>query len=550
MPKLNISLNAALPEIDNFIAACMCMASSLAGNDVDHLREPFKEWCTVAKKFTRAYGATSPFIAIANKFLKTHMEFNDTDSLELAVLLKDKMPEFQADTRISKVQLQLLKNVNTYCRKDSDAALRGMIKNVSVLRMPELSATFVQHAAAIPEGKPGAAVGEEGPKHEEALMMKIVQKLTGRINDPVLELTEVQQLREKEPLLIQKYCDARKTFTATYKRELQAFVRRSGQTMVPIQDAQAYLKSKHCDYTPQGFVGFIDDSGALYTAARRKVKGSLVGNVEMNHLYDADKDNTFVCNMVGRRERRLYTYNFVQTNKRSKFEKVRVLAKNIAKFRAKWLKDLKSNDERVQRLATIVETIYVTKARIGGKGNKAKGESTYGISTFLRKHMKVTAGVITINYPGKKGTPQPADILRSKHPVLFNLLVEAYKDADETTPVLAFNGVVLASSPVNRYLRSFGIDATIHNVRHAAATSIALDVIAKCPFSKGASQRQAEAWYKEAMKEVGDALHHQNGGKVVGTTAITSYIDPQVSQDFFTDLGLRIPDWVPTDSED
>ena len=49
----------------------------------------------------------------------------------------------------------------------------------------------------------------------------------------------------------------------------------------------------------------------------------------------------------------------------------------------------------------------------------------------------------------------------------------------------------------------------------------------------------------KAMKEVGEKLHHQTGGKVTGMTAINSYISPAVSASFFTDLKLRVPAWVP-----
>jgi ribosomal protein L16/L10AE len=61
-------------------------------------------------------------------------------------------------------------------------------------------------------------------------------------------------------------------------------------------------------------------------------------------------------------------------------------------------------------------------------------------------------------------------------------------------------------------------------------------------------QSEAEKIYKKAMEKVGELLNHKTGigttEKVTGTTAIQSYIDPQLQIQFFEDLGLRTPTFL------
>jgi hypothetical protein len=72
-------------------------------------------------------------------------------------------------------------------------------------------------------------------------------------------------------------------------------------------------------------------------------------------------------------------------------------------------------------------------------------------------------------------------------------------------------------------------------------------MLSKCPLTKGSvTQAQADKWVKESLTKVGDALHHRSGTKVTAMTAIKSYIDPGLLVNFYEDLGLRVPKWVPS----
>lgn len=533
----------------NFTKCLALMNLSLTGKDVIPMRAKYQEWLSGAAPFLKKFGILRDFTAASNAFIKSKLEFTEDQGAEASARLKPALAAMQKDTSITQEQLAFIKDNLLYFRTDSAPAWKRIVKNVySVTGDTKLAAAFVPE-----EDEDGGS--EIGDKSTEAKMIKIVSALTGRKNDPILTLNEIREMRETHKKAIEQYSELRKVFVTNYKRALFKFIRSSGKPTVDVKIARKYLDALGCNYLPKGFLGSVDEQGRLYTTAGKVIAGFLVGEVVMNPKYDPDKDNTFVCHLKGGYTQKLRTVDFNAGNKAKRFEKVGSFLDNVDTFRTKWLKDLDSLDTRTQTIAAMVEAIYQTQARIGGDSKNKDGEDRYGMSTLLVKQLKPTAKGFEFNYVGKKGTEQHhvlngTTMTNRKVLAIIKTLLKGKKPDDV---LFTYRSKPLGAAPVNAYLRSIGVPSgvTIHKFRHLAGTKLAMGILNKAPFKKSEqpSQASVEKWVKEEMKQVGEMLHHRVGSgdnqKVTGMTAINAYIDPKTLGNFFTNLGLRVPKWVP-----
>ena len=479
------------------------------------------------------------------------MEMNEEDSEAMAAVIKDYMPQLIADTSILQEQLAYLKDCALFMRKDSLPAWKRLVANARVMKEPSLASAFMNAEDGLDLEDDRVAVQPD--KRTKEKMADIVLKLVGRRNDPILTLAEIRDLRESHPREMEKYAELRKIFATNYKAALLRMVRASGAETVSTQRANSYLDGLGYNYIPKGFVGRIDEKGALYTTENKLIAGNLIGEVVMNPNYDAKKDNTYVCSLKSNMTQKLRTQAFNLGNKRAAFNKVAAFAENVDEHRKSWVKDLKSLDERVQTIAAMVEAIYEVQARIGGDSTNKDDEERFGMSTLQVKHLKVGSDGIHFDYPGKKGTRQ-THWLRPTTPVskqVIAIIKNRIKNKRPNDLVFTYRGVRIPAQAVNNYLKSKGLNVTIHKFRHLKGTKMAMEILNKSPFKKSErpSQASVEKWVKEEFKKIGEVLHHRTGTgekeKVVSSTAINAYVDPDLLKGFFTDLGLRVPKWVP-----
>jgi hypothetical protein len=525
----------------SLIKTMAVMALSLASEDVTDLKLDFVRWAKEASDFVKPYGFQKAFDKEVKNFLKSGMEFTEEDGLIFNGILKDKLPKLLADTTITQEQLSMIKDLNLYFKKDSAPAWKRITNNISMTRDNKLIKFFIDEEE-IPKGDTSTA----------KKMAQIVELLTKRKNDPILTLNEIREFREDQPKVIEKYSALRKVFVANYKKALLSFIRNSGKQTVDVKIATKYLDAIGCNNIPKGFVGSIDEKGSLYTVKGKQIFGGLVGEVVMNPKYDPEKDNTYVCSLKTNPTQRLRTVSFLQGNRAAKFDKVSKFIDTIDSHRKSWISDLSAVDGKTQLLAEIVEIIYETQARIGGEGNKTDDQDTYGISTLLVKHVKIKEGKVQIDYPGKKGTAQH-HVIKSDGPVskkVVKILEQQIKGKKPNDRVFTYMGRPIKAAEVNGYVKSLGVNVSVHKFRHVKGTKVMMELLKKNPFKKGkVSQSQAEKWIKQEATEVGKILHHRSGvgekEKVVGSTALAAYVDPSVVKGFFTDLGLRIPKWLP-----
>lgn len=537
-----------MTPIVSFTKCLAVMALSLTGKDVLSQKAHFQNWISEATPFLKKFGILRDFTFITNTFFKEKMEFDENQGVEASSRLKTCVADLQRDTSITHEQLGMIKDCLLFYRKDSTPAWNRITRNIyTVTADSKLAALF------IPDDEEGSA--EIGDKANEAAMIKIVAQLTGRKNDPILTLAELRDFRETNPKLIERYSELRKVFTTNYKRALFKFVRTSGKPFVDVKIARKYLEALGCNYIPKGYVGNIDEQGRLYTEKGHQLSGMLIGEVVMNPKYDPVKDNTYVCYLKSNIANRLRTINFNSGNKSERFDKLADFMENIDKFRTKWVKDLDSYDSKIQTIAAIVEAIYQTQARIGGDSKNKDGEDRYGMSTLLVKQLKPIKNGFEFNYVGKKGTEQHHILTGNSisNRKVIAIIKGLIKGKQKDDVVFTNRSKPLGAAPVNAYLKSIGVPAgiTIHKFRHLAGTKLAMSILKTSPFKKSdhPTQTNVEKWIKEEMKQVGEMLHHRTGSgenqKVTGMTSIQAYIDPKTLSTFFTDLGLRVPKWIP-----
>jgi hypothetical protein len=529
-------------SVVSFLKCLTLMDLSLAMKDVRKLSTSYKKWVSESEPFLRQHGMLRDFMKISNRFVKD-FEFTESYGSELAASIKSTLPKFVADTSISHAQLALLKDLSLFMRKDSGPAWTRISKNVSMLNDNTLSAMFLDEDET----------SDVADLSVSQAMEKIVYTLTGRKSDPILSYNEVQQNKAKYEKLLTKYSDLRKTFKANYTKHLLKFVRLSGKPTVDVAKARAYLKTMGCNYLPTGFVGRVDEKGILYTAAGKELRGTMVGRMEMNPAYDPKADDTYYARIVGDQRGELRTKEFLNRNRVHRHSAVRNFSDNIEVHRKQWIKDLDNKDPKTRVICAIVETIHLTYGRVGTEGNENKGEKTFGIATLRVRQVHVTSQGIKIQYPGKKGTInthiiKPNSVVNRKVIAIIKSCLAGKTREDR---VFSSGRTQIYSTHINRYLRTIGVNVTIHKFRHAAATREAVKMLKDSPFNSRnvPTQAQAERWIKEEAIKIGTLLHHRSGSgdkeKPTSSTAFQAYIDPGLVGDWFTGLGLRIPKWLP-----
>ena len=526
----------------SFLKCMVVMDLSLAMKDVARMGPAYQKWVVEATPFAKAHGVAQAFAKASKKFVASRYEFSEEMAEDFAASLKTALPKFVADTSITHEQLALFKDLALFMRRDSAPAWTRISKNVSLLRDNKLSELFISDDT---KDIADMSVAQS--------MEKIVYALTKRKNDPILTINEMRDFKGQHPKLIEQYSDLRKKFKLNFNKYLLKFVRTSGKQLVDIERARSYLTAMGCNYLPSGFVGKVDERGKLFTSAGKELRGTMFGRMEMNKAYDPKSDNTYYAKLVGDMRGELRTVEFLKQSKAKRMNAVQNFSEGIEKHRKNWLKDLDSLEQETQVIAAIVETIHLTQARVGGEGNENDGVPTYGISTLLAKHMRVTAQGIEMKYPGKKGTMQHHALKPNTQSTrkVIAVLKQCLRNKKPNDRVFTAGGRQIKPREINSYLKSIGVNVTIHKFRHAAATKTAMDMLDKSPFGprNKPTQAQAERWLKTEAVKIGEMLHHRTGSgdkqKVTSSTAIAAYIDPSIIKNWFDDLGLRVPKWLP-----
>ena len=169
------------------------------------------------------------------------------------------------------------------------------------------------------------------------------------------------------------------------------------------------------------------------------------------------------------------TAGLKQDRDKEKYEKAVKLAKEINKIKEGIVKDMKSSDPKISRIATACYLIYRTAMRVGDEKDPDEAD-TVGATTLRKEHIKITSNAIEFDFLGKDSVRWQEKVIAEGHDKQFqeNLkkLVENKKPKDEI-----FDGIT--SRHVNAYYSSIVKGLTAKVFRTYLATTVVKDYLVK-----------------------------------------------------------------------
>lgn len=546
---------------DGAMAACLAtLVLDINSNPVDEFRTSYRQWFDHAKSFANKFGFGPEFKSVSKRIMRGDDMFGDDDDVvELGKLIKRNRAAIYEDTSISREMFKLLICCARVLVKDDPKAWAYIEKNISLLRNTRLTSIF------LPDQDEPVQIDGIEPSSASVQMRQVYKKLTG--NDPkygyFIAPQSIPKLREANPTLWEEYAKLSKVLNKETKRLVFRYVRNKQLERASVDEVSKFLDSQGLLHNlPRGFTGGqIDENMKFYTANGLQLDKAPVGLVRMNPKYDPAQDNTYVLYVVGYGKTdkggdvgagRIRTVTMNAANKVKRHRVVQDFIENEERIRGKWLRDLKRKGTKEQVMACMVELLWATSARIGGKGNKTDGETTYGLSTLTVGHVKIKGAKLLFDYVGKKKTPQPATYMlnTAEGKLVKDVIEKLLADKDDDELVFEFRGRPIIRHAISKYLKTLGTEMSAHSFRRATGTKMAMQILSKNPFQakakKGAlKEAEVNKWFKNEMLKIGEALHHRNGEKVTGMTAVRSYIDPTVIENFYASLGMRVPSFVP-----
>jgi hypothetical protein len=467
------------------------------------------------------------------------------------------LKQMQLDREFSHEDIDILKASFAYLLTKSDRALQALVKMAPRLHTPLLSAQLKFDA------------GSQNTYNKP--LQKIVWAVAKRKNSNKLTKDEAEALREKNPEVYKEYLRLRRGVNDVWKTELRNFVFDSGKPIVDYQAALKFLQSQGLEHTlPPQYRGKIDANGALYTTTGKPLAGGLPSpgfTIKMNPDYDPKTDDGAVFMTINDEtdavSKYVYTQDFVKRATKSKLEKVKKLDTMIDNVRKKWMMYVKQGGKSPQAVcSTVLELLYLFGARIGDKGNTAKGKTTYGLSTILVKHVKVSGANVVIGYNGKDGvrqvhkldgsTPEGKILVRN-----IKILLHGKQPNDQVFTFDYGDRTDIPANPkmINDWFHKLGIPqgVTVHKLRHVQGSRLfreLMDQNAKTLFERKVplTQTQGNQAFVKLAEKVGQLLGHIKtaGGqaKVTGMTALKSYIDPEAQLEFWSRANLRPPKYL------
>lgn len=374
-------------------------------------------------------------------------------------------------------------------------------------------------------------------------------------NDTKLTKEEADKLKVSKRELFKHYNQLRKNVNEAWKTFVRGFCRERGGLAKVSELIPAMVKAGITVHPYDGYERLkVGENCALYTTAGKEIISVVApdSKIKWNKAYDPKKDEGYVFmykTPMMADYRPGYTREGVRKRKRQTYAKVLKAIDNVPKQRPRWLKDLKSSDAHKKLLGSMVELLYQLALRVGGMKNQTDGKATYGLTTLRVDHVKPTAaGGYTLTYAGKKGIQQKHVIVPDSPEAKAVCLVIAKCLRGKKKGDLLWTdarGERVSAGDLNSYLRRMGVSITAHKFRHVRGTELMQKLLSELKIPKGANQGAVEKLVKATAIKVGSLLGHVSGDKVTPATAIKSYIVPDVIARFFSERGMRVPQWVP-----
>ena len=199
------------------------------------------------------------------------------------------------------------------------------------------------------------------------------------------------------------------------------------------------------------------------------------------------------------------TAGLKQDRDKEKYEKAVKLAKEIDKIKDRIVKDMKSKDPKISRIATACYLIYRTAMRVGDEKDPDEAD-TVGATTLRKEHIKISGNTIEFDFLGKDSVRWQETIVAEGYDKQFqeNLkkLVEKKKPKDEI-----FDNIT--SRHVNAYYSSIVKGLTAKVFRTYLATTVVKNYLVEHDNMKGKTPNEKLYHAKLANLEAAIMCNHK-----------------------------------------
>ena len=199
------------------------------------------------------------------------------------------------------------------------------------------------------------------------------------------------------------------------------------------------------------------------------------------------------------------TAGLKQDRDKAKYEKAVKLAKEIDKIKDRIVKDMKSRDPKISRIATACYLIYRTAMRVGDEKDPDEAD-TVGATTLRKEHIKINSNTIEFDFLGKDSVRWQETVVAEGHDKQFqeNLkkLVEKKKPKDEI-----FDNIT--SRHVNAYYSSIVKGLTAKVFRTYLATTVVKKYLVEHDNIKGKTANEKTYHAKLANLEAAIMCNHK-----------------------------------------
>jgi len=223
----------------------------------------------------------------------------------------------------------------------------------------------------------------------------------------------------------------------------------------------------------------------------------------------------------------LYSERQVKNRNKEKAKRLESLRKNIGDLMGRVKRDLKSEDVDTKLTALAVALVDSTYERIGNE-ESADERGHYGVTGWLKSHVKFSKSKAVIKYTGKAGVEHTKEV---KDKAILSALRDACEAVEKDDPIFEYDGGTVTPEKVNAYLKPSKITAKDLRGYHANDTIKAIlrtlrGKGGKLPKDKEERKAKLKEEWKQALAETAEIIGHES------ITLKKSYLVPGLEADF------------------
>lgn len=206
----------------------------------------------------------------------------------------------------------------------------------------------------------------------------------------------------------------------------------------------------------------------------------------------------------------MYSEGQIAHRNRKKAERIEKLKKSIDKLRTQVDKDLESDDSSTRLAALAVALMDHTYERVGNEDSADDGH--YGVTGWLKSHVKLNSKGATISYVGKSGVKHSKKVT---DPKILKALRKACDEVEgDDACLFHYEDGIVDAKKVNAYLKPF--DVTAKDIRGFHANREMQEALKQIrskgkelPKDRKEKDKILKDEFKKALEQVAKAVGHE-----------------------------------------